>query len=87
MIFRAGKPCVGMSDAGHNKGGDSVVTYAAKYDDVPRIVNVSGRFRMDKGGSCPRLVVSPALTATPCPCCTPDKSVLQCVKHASTECT
>lgn len=39
--------------AGHSKGADSVITYAAKYDDVPRVVNVSGRFHMDKGGSCP----------------------------------
>lgn len=40
---------VGMRGAGHSKGGDTVVTYAAKYDDIPRVVNVSGRFHLDKG--------------------------------------
>eukprot|EP00877_Chromochloris_zofingiensis_P000608 jgi/Chrzof1/10548/Cz05g03010.t1 len=34
---------------GHSKGGDDVILYAAKYDDIPMVVNVSGRFHMDKG--------------------------------------
>lgn len=34
---------------GHSKGGSAVVLYAAKYDDVPRVVNVSGRFDMKRG--------------------------------------
>ena len=34
---------------GHSKGGSGVVLYAAKYDDVPRVVNVSGRFDMKRG--------------------------------------
>lgn len=34
---------------GHSKGGSGVVLYAAKYDDVPRVVNVSGRFDMQRG--------------------------------------
>lgn len=34
---------------GHSKGGDTVVTYAGKYDDVPKVVNVSGRFYLDQG--------------------------------------
>ena len=63
------EPHVGVSGAGHSKGGDSVVTYAAKYDDVPRVVNVSGRFHMDKGGSCCTLVLTPAPSATPALCC------------------
>ncbi|KAK9830936.1 hypothetical protein WJX81_007966 [Elliptochloris bilobata] len=34
---------------GHSKSGSGVVLYAAKYDDVPRVVNVSGRFVMARG--------------------------------------
>ena len=34
---------------GHSKAGSGVVLYAAKYDDVPRVVNVSGRFEMKSG--------------------------------------
>ncbi|GBG88426.1 hypothetical protein CBR_g47125 [Chara braunii] len=34
---------------GHSKGGNVVILYAAKYDDVPKVVNVSGRFQMDRG--------------------------------------
>lgn len=41
-----------VADAGHSKGGDTVITYAGKYDDVPRVVNVSGRFFLDRGESC-----------------------------------
>lgn len=40
---------------GHSKGGDTVLTYAGKYDDVPRVVNVSGRFFLGKdAGITPR---------------------------------
>lgn len=34
---------------GHSKGGDTVVTYAGTYDDIPKVVNVSGRFHLDRG--------------------------------------
>lgn len=63
-----------MSGAGHSKGADSVVTYAAKYDDVPRVVNVSGRFDMHTGGACPLFVVWPH---TGCHSATESSSVLQ----------
>ncbi|OVA08157.1 hypothetical protein BVC80_1721g13 [Macleaya cordata] len=34
---------------GHSKGGDVVLLYASKYHDVPTVVNVSGRYNMEKG--------------------------------------
>lgn len=34
---------------GHSKGGDVVVLYASIYKDVPMVVNLSGRFHLEKG--------------------------------------
>ncbi|KAK9814056.1 hypothetical protein WJX72_000039 [[Myrmecia] bisecta] len=34
---------------GHSKGGSAVLLYAAKYDDIPRVVNVAGRFDCRRG--------------------------------------
>ncbi|KAF8670986.1 hypothetical protein HU200_050259 [Digitaria exilis] len=34
---------------GHSKGGDVVVLYASIYNDVPMVVNLSGRFDLEKG--------------------------------------
>lgn len=34
---------------GHSKGGNCVVLYASKYYDVPCVINVSGRFALEKG--------------------------------------
>lgn len=34
---------------GHSKGGNVVLLYAAKYHDVHRVVNISGRFDLAKG--------------------------------------
>ncbi|XP_048563471.1 uncharacterized protein LOC125543995 isoform X1 [Triticum urartu] len=34
---------------GHSKGGDVVVLYASLYDDVRMVVNLSGRFYLEKG--------------------------------------
>lgn len=31
-------------DAGHSKGGNDVLLYTSKYDDVPYVVNISGRW-------------------------------------------
>ena len=39
--------------AGHSKGGDTVITYAGTYDDISKVVNVSGRFFLDKGSAHP----------------------------------
>lgn len=38
--------------AGHSKGGNCVVLYASKYHDVPCVINISGRFALEKG-QCP----------------------------------
>jgi len=34
---------------GHSKGGNAVLLYASKYNDVPIIVNISGRFALERG--------------------------------------
>lgn len=34
---------------GHSKGGDVVLLYASKYHDIPRVINVSGRYRLNQG--------------------------------------
>ncbi|KAE8700330.1 translation machinery-associated protein 22 [Hibiscus syriacus] len=34
---------------GHSKGGDVVLVYASKYDDIHTVVNVSGRYDLKKG--------------------------------------
>ncbi|XP_058073880.1 uncharacterized protein LOC131222731 isoform X1 [Magnolia sinica] len=34
---------------GHSKGGNVVVLYASMYHDVPMVVNVSGRFNLERG--------------------------------------
>ncbi|XP_057967641.1 uncharacterized protein LOC131157472 isoform X1 [Malania oleifera] len=34
---------------GHSKGGNVVLLYASKYNDVHTIVNVSGRYNLEKG--------------------------------------
>ncbi|KAL8160871.1 hypothetical protein V2J09_012360 [Rumex salicifolius] len=34
---------------GHSKGGDDVILYASKFHDVRAIVNLSGRFNMERG--------------------------------------
>lgn len=35
--------------AGHSKGGNCVVLYASKYHDPPCVINMSGRFALEKG--------------------------------------
>lgn len=34
---------------GHSKGGDVVLLYASKYSDVSTVVNISGRFNLERG--------------------------------------
>ncbi|KAK6248956.1 hypothetical protein QUC31_020521 [Theobroma cacao] len=34
---------------GHSKGGNVVLLYASKYNDVPAVINISGRFHLEKG--------------------------------------
>ena len=42
-----GKKVTGL--VGHSKGGTGVILYAAAYDDIPRVVNVAGRFDNMRG--------------------------------------
>lgn len=35
--------------AGHSKAGTGVICYSAKYRDIPRVVNISGRFDCKEG--------------------------------------
>ena len=44
-----GSDQIWLSVAGHSKGGDTVITYAGTYDDIPKVVNVSGRFHLERG--------------------------------------
>lgn len=34
---------------GHSKGGTNVLKYAAEWGDVPRVINLAGRFRVQEG--------------------------------------
>ncbi|XVF35330.1 hypothetical protein REPUB_Repub18cG0136300 [Reevesia pubescens] len=34
---------------GHSKGGNVVLHYASKYNDAPTVINISGRFHLEKG--------------------------------------
>ncbi|XP_038696708.1 uncharacterized protein LOC119993590 isoform X3 [Tripterygium wilfordii] len=34
---------------GHSKGGNAVLLYASKYNDVRTVVNISGRFNLERG--------------------------------------
>jgi uncharacterized protein len=38
-----------MACAGHSKGAGSVLLYSSKYDDIPSVVAVAGRFDMGAG--------------------------------------
>uniref|UniRef100_A0A0G4FV89 AB hydrolase-1 domain-containing protein n=1 Tax=Chromera velia CCMP2878 TaxID=1169474 RepID=A0A0G4FV89_9ALVE len=35
--------------AGHSRGGNNVLIYAFRFDDVPEIINIAGRFDMSEG--------------------------------------
>lgn len=35
--------------SGHSKSGNNVLLYAAKYDNIPLVVNIAGRFDMERG--------------------------------------
>uniref|UniRef100_A0A383VEN7 Serine aminopeptidase S33 domain-containing protein n=1 Tax=Tetradesmus obliquus TaxID=3088 RepID=A0A383VEN7_TETOB len=42
-----GQAVIGL--LGHSKAGGEVVLYASSYDDIPLVINVAGRFWMDRG--------------------------------------
>ncbi|XP_050124420.1 uncharacterized protein LOC126601715 isoform X2 [Malus sylvestris] len=48
QYFR-GKDYVVTAVVGHSKGGNAVILYAAKYSDVHAVVNISGRFDLERG--------------------------------------
>ena len=35
--------------AGHSKGGNAVLLYASLFDDVPLVINIAGRYLMNRG--------------------------------------
>ncbi|KAK8446584.1 hypothetical protein SEVIR_9G509500v4 [Setaria viridis] len=35
--------------AGHSKGGNVVILYASMYHDIPKVINLSGRFNLERG--------------------------------------
>jgi predicted alpha/beta-fold hydrolase len=47
--FLASKGSRVVCVAGHSKGGNCAVLYASKYHDVPCVINISGRFALEKG--------------------------------------
>jgi hypothetical protein len=47
-MFSTATNC-GMLCAGHSKGAGSVLLYSSKYDDIPNVVAVAGRFDMCTG--------------------------------------
>ncbi len=63
-----GKKVTGL--VGHSKGGTGVILYAAAYDDIPRVVNVAGRFDNMRGnimcGRMSGLVLLQSCSAVPC---------------------
>lgn len=48
LYFSEGKRTV-TTVVGHSKGGNVVLLYASRYNNVPTIVNVSGRCHMEEG--------------------------------------
>jgi len=48
--FRGASPSRGISAIlGHSKGGDVVLLYASKYQDISTVFNVSGRYDLKRG--------------------------------------
>jgi len=41
--------CFHLSEYSLPSGGNAVLLYASKYNDVPIIVNISGRFALERG--------------------------------------
>ncbi|KAJ4708208.1 alpha/beta-Hydrolases superfamily protein [Melia azedarach] len=44
-----GKEYVITAIIGHSKGGNAVLLYAAKYNDICTVINISGRFHLERG--------------------------------------
>ncbi|KAK3188773.1 hypothetical protein Dsin_028334 [Dipteronia sinensis] len=48
QFFRAQERLI-TAIIGHSKGGNVVLLYASKYNDIPIVVNISGRFDLERG--------------------------------------
>ncbi|XP_057799789.1 putative uncharacterized protein YDL057W isoform X2 [Salvia miltiorrhiza] len=46
--FKANQRCI-VAVVGHSKGGNVVLLYASKYNDVQTVVNIAGRFDLRRG--------------------------------------
>ncbi|OVA08155.1 hypothetical protein BVC80_1721g10 [Macleaya cordata] len=49
VLYFSGVKRVITGILGHSKGGNVVLLYASKYQDVPKVINVSGRFDLERG--------------------------------------
>ena len=60
LYLRAqGRSVTGL--VGHSKAGTGVILYAADYDDIPRVVNVAGRYDNMRGKCRPFLQDLPSV--------------------------
>ncbi|XP_057799807.1 uncharacterized protein LOC131015428 isoform X1 [Salvia miltiorrhiza] len=46
--FKANQRCI-VAVVGHSKGGNVVLLYASKYNDVQTVINIAGRFDLRRG--------------------------------------
>lgn len=49
ILYFAGKERKVNTIIGHSKGGNIVLLYASKYHDISTVINISGRYALDKG--------------------------------------
>jgi len=49
ILYFSGKERKVNTILGHSKGGNVVLLYASKYHDISTVINVSGRYALDKG--------------------------------------
>jgi hypothetical protein len=49
ILYFSGKERQMNTIIGHSKGGNIVLLYASKYHDISTVINISGRYALDKG--------------------------------------
>lgn len=49
LVYFRGKGHKVDTVIGHSKGGNAVLLYASKYPDISTVINISGRFALDRG--------------------------------------
>ncbi|CEM33318.1 unnamed protein product [Vitrella brassicaformis CCMP3155] len=47
--FIRSKGIIVQAVAGHSRGGNNVLIYAGRHDDVPLVINIAGRYDMSRG--------------------------------------